>query len=295
MIISASRRTDIPAFYGEWFYDRLLHKEVITRNPFNHKMLTRLALEPDKIDCIVFWTKNPEKFLEFLKPISDMGYKYYFNYTITAYDQSMEKNVPPKNAVIDTFLKLSDMIGKEKVIWRYDPVIINNKYTHEFHESWFDYLCRKLGSHTEKCVFSFVDKYTFLEKDFKRHGIYQPSMEEMICMSKILKKISSEYNIPLFTCSEVADLSELEIMHNRCIDGNLVNRINGMSKSYKKDTGQRNECGCVSSKDIGSYGTCLHECVYCYARKSRNKSVSAADYDIHSPMLFDEIKGNDQA
>ena len=128
MIISASRRTDIPAFYGEWFINRLKAGEVLVRNPMNTKQVTRVYLSPDKVDCIVFWTKNPSDFIKYLPEIDSMGYKYYFLFTLTSYDKSVEVNVDKKMNIIDIFKRLTDTIGKEKVIWRYDPIVLTSVF-----------------------------------------------------------------------------------------------------------------------------------------------------------------------
>ncbi len=164
MIISASRRTDIPAFYGEWFYNRLLEKEFVIRNPRNPRNVSRIIFEPEDIDCIVFWTKNPKHFFPYLDRIDDLGYNYYFQFTLTSYGSDIEQNVDRKSKIIDTFIQLADRIGKAKIIWRYDPILINSRYSFEYHEKWFDYLCEKLYRYTEKCVISFIDvhQYSFL-------------------------------------------------------------------------------------------------------------------------------------
>lgn len=290
MIISASRRTDIPAFYGEWLLNRLLKKEVLVRNPMNPNSISKISLDPKNIDCIVFWTKDPKNFLKYISRIEELGYNFYFQFTITAYDTSIEKKVETKNEIINTFIKLSKMIGKERVIWRYDPIFINDKYNNEYHIKWFEYLCSKLSKYTEKCVISFVDEYNFNKKELEISKIKELEIFEIINIAKDLKKISNYYQIELATCSEKIDLSNIDIKHNKCIDDELISRITKKKIIYGKDNSQREECGCIASRDIGSYNSCLHNCVYCYARRGSLK----AEYDPDSPMLCDRVIGNEK-
>ncbi|WP_218109175.1 DUF1848 family protein, partial [Enterococcus avium] len=148
MIISASRRTDIPAFYSDWFIRRLQEGFLYVRNPFNARQIFKIVLSPDIVECIVFWSKNPAPLLKKLHLIDRMGYKYYFQFTITSYDSSIEKNVPEKKEVIETFVKLSEKIGKHKVIWRYDPIFLTDKFDINYHLKWFEYLASKLSKYT---------------------------------------------------------------------------------------------------------------------------------------------------
>lgn len=154
MILSVSRRTDIPAFYSEWFMNRINAGYVYVRNPFNYNQISNIDIKPDKVDCIVFWTKNPKPLLPRLKELDDKGYKYYFQYTITPYDKELEKGVIDKRSIINIFIELSEKIGKEKVILRYDPIIVSNKYPVDFHLKSFEELCLKIHKHTNKIVLS---------------------------------------------------------------------------------------------------------------------------------------------
>lgn len=292
MIISASRRTDIPAFFGEWFYNRLLAKEVIVRNPMNPKIVTKIPLDPKTTECIVFWTKNPRDFIKYLPKIDELGYKYYFQFTINSYDSFFEKNVGKKDAIINTFIELSKLIGKEKVIWRYDPIIINDKYTMEYHTKWFEYIIGKLQNYTEKCVISFVDSYSFLKNSFKENNISELDINLISNIALSLSKIALAKNIPLYTCTEKIDLDAMGIKHNKCIDDELINRITNSILVSKKDASQREECGCIASRDIGTYNTCNHNCVYCYAK--RNTGIQDNIYDPNSPILCDKLIGDEK-
>lgn len=290
MVISASRRTDVPAFFGDWFFNRLIQGEVLVRNPMNPGSVSRISLEPQDVDCFVFWTKNPRKFLEYLPRIDDLGYNYYFQYTLTPYDEGIEPGMGPKDRVIETFIELSEKIGKEKVIWRYDPILTGVGFGNAYHEDRFAHICGLLSRHTEKCVLSFVDEYRFLKEPFVKNGIEAPGPLEMFTLAKTLKSVTDRYGLGLAACSEKIGLGALGIPHGRCIDDGLIARILRRPVSYKKDTGQRKECGCHASRDIGSYNTCLHGCLYCYAKRGSRKP----DYDKASPMLCDDLRGTDR-
>ena len=213
-----------------------------------------------------------------------MGYKFYFQYTVTSYATDIENNVSKKEKVISSFLKLADTIGKDKVIWRYDPILLNEKYTESYHKEWFDYLCNRLRNATEKCVISFVDSYKFLKDKFENLGIEDFSQKQIIDIVSVLKKSADKYNLSLATCAENIDLSSLGIAHNKCIDDELISKIIGGKIKYKKDSSQRDECGCMTSREVGMYGSCHHNCAYCYAAKK----LPVKAYDANAPLNGDE-------
>jgi hypothetical protein len=266
MVLSASRRTDIPAFFGDWFMRCLEEKTVRVRNPVNPKIVSELALDPDSTDCIVFWTKDPRNFLRRLPELDASGYRYYFQFTLTPYDSSIERNLD-KTGILDAFIALSDYLGREKVIWRYDPVFINDRFTFRRHLEQFDLLCGKLRGHTEKCVISFIDRYPFLKERFRQHAIHDLSDEETGALAAAFSAIGKKYGLPLAACCEKADLDAYGISRNKCIDGDLIERLFNRKVNPKKDPSQRAHCGCCVSRDIGAYNTCLHDCVYCYAQR----------------------------
>ncbi len=140
MILSASRRTDIPAFYSEWFFNRIKEGYLLVRNPMNIHQVNRINLSPQLVDCIVFWTKNPKPMLKRLDELKN--YKYYFQFTLNSYDKTIEPNVPLKKDLIETFIKMSNLVGKEKLIWRYDPILLTNVFTKEYHYKWFEKLAQ---------------------------------------------------------------------------------------------------------------------------------------------------------
>ncbi|WP_083914890.1 DUF1848 domain-containing protein [Alkalispirochaeta alkalica] len=293
MIISASRRTDIPAFFGEWFLNRLKAQEVLVRNPMNSNQITRISLNHENIEAIVFWTKDPTNFLKYIETIQGMGFKFYFQFTLTTYDNLIELNVKSKSGIIDTFIELSKLVGKNRVIWRYDPIFINDKYSIEYHQKWFEYLCERISPYTRKCVISFVDEYSFLKNKFKENDIKEMDEVKMRDIAEKLYSIALKFNLILSTCSEKIDLSNIGISHNKCIDELVINEISNNNLTYKKDPIQREECGCMTSRDIGAYSTCGHNCLYCYASRKGNSSLFGL-YDPNSPLLCDSLNGTEK-
>ena len=289
MILSASRKTDIPAFYSEWFINRIKEGFVYSRNPMNAHQISKLPLNPDVVDCIVFWTKNPIPMIPKLDELKD--YNYYFQFTLTGYGKDMEARLPDKKKeLIPAFQELSEKIGPERVIWRYDPIVINERYTKEYHLNAFKYIAEALKGCTEKCVISFVDFYQKIQKNMKELNVEDTSTEKMTEIAKEMRDITAANNMVLATCAEKIDLAALGIEHNACIDRNVIERICGGTLKVKKDPSQRTECQCVESRDIGTYNTCGNGCMYCYANFSPEKvKESMAKYDPKSPILCDTV------
>ena len=242
MIISASRRTDIPSFYTDWFLNRIQEKQVWVRNPMNAHQISRIDLSPEVVDGIVFWTKNPKPMLKRLKELKE--YAYYFQYTINPYGREIEEHLPPLKERMESFKILSEMIGKERVIWRYDPVIINNTYTAQYHLDQFSYMAEVLAPYTKKCVFSYLDFYTKMKNKMKQMGIRPADREEKEYLAEAFSKTASRYGIVLETCAEDIDLEKYGIAHGRCIDDRLLSRIIDCPLKVEKDKNQRLECGC---------------------------------------------------
>jgi len=261
MIISASRRTDIPAFFSDWFYDRIKAGYVMVRNPFNGQQIRRISLSPPDVDCFVFWTKNPGPMMAGLDEIK--VYPYYFLFTLNGYEKSIEKSLPPKSTLIDTFAQLADKLGKDRVIWRYDPVLLTPYCDINYHINNFADFARRLSGYTEKCIFSFFEPYAKAMRRLKPYGVMLPSDQEKEYIAGCLAQIARDYGIVLQSCA--ANYQEIGIAPARCIDPELICSISGKTPESKKDKYQRKSCGCVSSVDIGVYNTCQHECVYCYA------------------------------
>lgn len=280
MIISASRRTDIPALYSEWFINRLKEGYVLTRNPMNHAQISRIKLSPETIDCIVFWTKDPGPMLEQLSLLDQKGYKYYFQFTLTPYGQELEPNLRTKQELLKTFMRLSERIGRERVLWRYDPIIITDSHTIEYHLEKINDLCGRLADYTEICTISFIDLYAKIKSN-KGLSFREVTEDEMFCLAKAFSEAGSRYGLSIRSCCEKMDLSPFGIIPASCIDQRTIERICGYSIEAKRDGNQRPGCGCIQSIDIGSYNTCPNGCRYCYA----NAGVPSAmkNYLNHNP------------
>ena len=284
MILSVSRRTDIPAFYAEWFMNRLKAGFVYVRNPFNIYQVSEVPLTPDNVDAIVFWTKNSKPLHQYLSEIDNMGYKYYFQFTITPYGKEMEENIEKKEKIVETFKTLSEKTGKEKVILRYDPIILNDKYTIDFHIKSFERLCSILSNYTEKVVISFLDDYKKISKNIKCQNIKEITEDEMNIID-----IAGRYNLILESCAEEINLKKYNIHHGKCIDDELIGKITNSVLDVSKD-GQRTACGCVKCIDIGEYNTCLHKCLYCYANIDKESAFeNYRRHDKYSPVLIGSI------
>lgn len=293
MIISASRRTDIPAFYSQWFLNRLKEGNVYTRNPFRPDQVSEIPLNPEVVDCIVFWTKNAAPMVKHLDELDP--YPYYFQYTVTGYGKDMERGMPDKEkVVIPAFKEISKKIGAYRVIWRYDPIFFTDKYTPVWHLNTFRRLAVELRGYTEKCVISLLDLYGSVRENMGNTQLLNLSTPELESFMSHLAAIAKENGMVVASCAEAIDLAKCGIQHNCCIDKDLIERIIGMPLNVKKDKGQRAECGCVESIDIGCYNTCLHGCAYCYASQVRDMiGANAKKYNPSSPILCDRLNPTD--
>ena len=257
MIISASRRTDLPAFYSEWLFNRLKEEFVLVRNPMNIHQIGKISLSPDVVDGIVFWTKNPIPMMKYLSELDK--YTYYFQFTLTAYDRDVEPNIPSKNGlIIPAFQDLSKAISRDRVIWRYDPIFFNDRYTMEYHCKYFRVLASKLSDYTEKCTISFLDLYKNTERNVRPLNIQVETIEMQYELMQRFSEIAKEYGFYIDTCAEKIELGSINIPHACCIDKDRFERIGNCKLTLGKDPNQRTECGCVASIDIGTYNTCKH-------------------------------------
>lgn len=294
MILSASRRTDIPNYYSDWFFNRIKAGFVYVRNPMNARQVSKIDITPKMVDCIVFWTKNPRPMLDRLDELT--LYDYYFQFTLTGYGKDIERNVPhKKEEMIPIFQELSEKIGMKRVIWRYDPIFFTNKYTPEYHLKAFEQIAAALRGYTEKCVISFVDVYAKNKKNMELLSLYEADRIELSEFSKKIAVIAKDNGMAVGSCAERIDLHECGIEHNCCIDKNLIESIIGCKLKVDKDKNQRQECGCMESVEIGTYNTCKNGCKYCYANY-REESVerSCSQYDSESPILCGTLDEKDK-
>lgn len=289
MILSASRRTDIPAFYSEWLMRRLQEGEALIPNPRNPNRLGRVSLSPEHVDCIAFWTKNPAPMLPRLLELDAMGYAYYIQFTLTPYGRDMEPHLPPKAELIQTFTQMSEQIGPQRSVWRYDPVIVDAQHPIEWHIRQFAAMCGRLQGHMRRCVLSFVDPYKNLK------GRFQPlSDEEVTGIAAAFSEVAREHGMALYTCAEEYDLARYGIEHGACVDRELIESITGSRITAKIDGNQRPACRCIESVDLGAYDTCSHGCAYCYATSSREAVARRiARHDPSSSLLTGYPRGDE--
>lgn len=293
LIISASRRTDIPSYYSDWFFHRIKEGFVYVRNPMNPHRISKISLSPDVVDGIVFWTKNPIPMIDRLKELDP--YIYYFQFTLTPYDNDVETNIPSKNEIIvPAFQRLSKKIGKDRVIWRYDPILFSEKHTINYHTKCFQFLAEKLADYTEKCTISFLDFYRNTAHNTAFLGIYEPSYSQKEELMFQFSRIAEQYHLEIDTCAEEIDLHKFHINHAHCIDKERFEKLGNYKLKLEKDKKQRPMCGCASSIDIGAYHTCKNGCIYCYA--NLNPKILMRNIDKHnpeSPLLYGTVQEND--
>jgi DNA repair photolyase len=259
MIISVSRRTDIVALYSQWFIKQIERGYCIVENPYNPNQKSLVSLKPEDVDFIVFWTRYPEPILPYLKKLDYSGYKYYFMVTINNYPKEFESFSPKIEKVIESVKKLSKIVGKNRVLWRYDPIILTSATNENWHLKNFESLLNEINKHVRKIIVSLVDKYRkntkFLNYINKKYGLLSPSEKFGFELSKIAKS----YKTKIQSCAEEKKL--FPIKNGACIDPKILN----IKKEFKKDINQRHQCLCVKSRDIGKYDTCIFKCNYCYA------------------------------
>jgi hypothetical protein len=285
MIISASRRTDIPAFFAEWFMNRVREGFVCIRNPLNPHQVRKISLQPEEVDCLVFWTKNPANIFPYLAELA--AFNFYFQFTLTPYDQLLEPGLPPKPYLIELFKELSRKLGKNRIIWRYDPIVISDDMPIAIHTSAFAAMAAALHGYTNRCVISFLDMYKKCEKNMKDVQPLPITAAMMQETAKSFTSIAARNELELVTCAEEIDLSSYGIAHGKCTDDKLIAELSGRSLRIGKDKTQRPLCGCLTSIDIGAYNTCLHGCLYCYANSSiKTVKRNLLQHDPLSPMLI---------
>lgn len=284
MIVSASRRTDIPAFYTEWLFKRISAGKVQVRNPRNLNLVKEISLDPNNVDGFVFWTKNPSPMISRLSEMEK--YAYYFQFTLNSYDKDVEPNITKKEDRVNTFKKLSDLIGPDRIVWRYDPILLTKKYSVEWHILSYEKTSNFLSGRTKRCVISFVDEYKKCENNLRSIGLIDFDERTIYELSAKLAEISEKSGMELTTCAENVDLSSLGIKSGKCVDAGLLEKISGRKINGAKDRAQREKCLCDASVDIGVYGSCPAGCIYCYAgpgnKKARNKFI---EHDPNLPLL----------
>ena len=281
-IISVSRRTDIPAFYGDWFMRRIKEGFAGVVNPYGGKRYI-VSLKPDDVSCFVFWSKNLTPFLNNLKIIEKLGYNFYFNYTVTGLPEAFESNLD-KQSAIDSLKYLSNTYSSAYINWRFDPVIISNNYDRNYFIERFKELVGQFNGLVERCYISFVTEYKKVIKNFNEFEnttgikIEYPDEDFKISLANELSDIARENGIQLYSCCCDYLINE-KVLKAHCIDGKVIEQLFYPDGFVYKEKHTRQQCGCTESYDIGTYNTCPHGCIYCYA--NTNKARAEKLYDNH--------------
>ena len=288
MILSVSSRTDVVAFYSEWFMNRYKEGYVDVRNPFNPKMVSRINFE--NVDVIFFCTKNPIPILKYLREINK---KILFHVTLTPYKKDIEVNVPSKSDIIEAIKEISSIIGCDNVYVRYDPIFLSNKYNIEYHKKAFEKMCTLLEGYVKHIIVSFIDDYKNVRKNLRILNMRDFTEEDYKEIGISFSKSAKNHKMTVQTCFEDRNLSEYGFKIGECISNELAFSLTG--KSYKRWTARKEKkCNCVELVDIGVYNSCKHFCRYCYA--NYDEKMVNYNYQNHNPnssLLIGELKSDD--
>ena len=290
MILHTGLRTDIPAFYSEWFANRIKAGYVMVRNPYNPVQITKYRISPDVVDVIAFCTKNPAPFLPYMDCIKDYG-QYWF-VTITPYGKEIEPNVPDKDIVMKSFQELSDRVGINSIGWRYDPIFLSDTYTLESHISDFEKMAEILAGYTKVCVISFIDLYKKVLRNFSE--VRTVAKEDRITLGTEFVRIGKKYGITIKTCAEGDELAPYGADCSGCMTISTFEKAIGCALKSPKQSKGRKECTCYLGADIGAYNTCGHLCKYCYANydtETVKRNMKA--HNPKSPILLGEVAEGD--
>ena len=291
MIICASRRTDIPAFHSEWLMNRIRSGYALVRNPVAKNVVYRVDLSPRNVDLLLLMTKDPRPMMPFIGELRERGMNISFQITITPYGRDVEPGVPDKADIAEAFRTISDMIGKERVVWRYDPVILNDRFNVKYHQRKFGLLCGELAGYTDRCIFSFVEIHEKLRRLSEDGILRNVSKDEAERLGKVLSDIAHDNGMELGLCCSEYDLSEYGICSRGCIDGEQMKTLNVPFETVQ--TPIRERCLCVKNIDIGEYDTCRHDCIYCYANRNTDEVRKQRRYDPKGEMLFGAVRDSD--
>ena len=290
MIINTGQRTDIPAFYSEWLSNRLKEGYVCVRNPYNSKQVSRYRLDPEVVDVIGFCTKNPAPMFPYMELLKDYG-QYWF-VTITGYGRDIEPNVPDKHGLLEDFRKLSEIVGLHSIGWRYDPILISDRYTADYHLRAFEQIASALEGFTETAVISFIDLYPGVRRNFPE--ALEVDKELRHVLGRELVRIASSHGMTVKPCAEGNELAVYGADCSGCMKISDYEKAIGKSLNAPRRKGARKECACYLSCDIGAYNTCMHMCRYCYAN-SDPSTVMARNrmHDPRSPFLIGWYRDDD--
>lgn len=292
MIINTGSRTDTVQYYSEWLLKRFQEGFVYSRNPLFPNKVTRYELNPDVVDCIVFCSKNYEPILERLPEITNK-FNTYFYYTITAYGKDIEPNVPDIGDSIETLIKLSKLVGAKRISWRYDPILLTEKYTKKRHYETFDYMAQKLSPYIDRCIFSFVEMYKKLKTNMPEIIVLTENDKDEI--AKNLGLIAQKHNILLQTCATLENYDKYNILQSGCMTAEILGKANDITFRKINHSGNRKGCRCMESRNIGDYDTCPNGCKYCYA--NQNPEIAKKNFEKHnieSPLILGGLNPTDE-
>ncbi|MFA6776068.1 MAG: DUF1848 domain-containing protein [Sphaerochaetaceae bacterium] len=284
MILNVGGRTDIVQYYTPWLLARFRNGYVMVRNPYDPHHVTRYDLDPATIDGVVFCSKNYAPILPYIGEITQR-FHTYFHYTITAYGRDIEPGVPSIEESIDTLYKLEEIVGKNRISWRYDPVLLTKEYTVKRHAETFSRMADRLKGHVDRCIFSFVELYRKLQFNFP--DLIPLTDADMDTLAMVLGTVAGKAGIPIQSCGTDTDYSRYGIGPSGCMTLSIMGRANGIRFRRLQHNGMRKGCHCIESRDIGAYDTCLNGCKYCYANTNLQKAVEThCLHDPASPLLI---------
>lgn len=291
MIINTGQRTDIPAFYSQWFANRLKAGFVLVRNPYNPKSVIRYRLTPDVVDLVGFCTKNPAPMLPYMDLLEPFGQWWYV--TITPYGKDIEPNVPDKLKVLESFRQLSEIIGADRMGWRYDPIFISEEWPAERHIKAFEYMARTLEGYTHTAVISFIDLYEKTRKNFPE--VQSVPGNERLRLGKAFVEIATRYGMTVRPCAEGTDLARFGADCSGCMTVAMYEKALHKNLIVPRFAPARKECACYLGCDIGAYNTCGHLCRYCYANyDAATVRHNMKLHDLESPLLIGHLLPDDE-
>ena len=292
MIINTGSRTDTVQYYSEWLLKRFQEGFVYSRNPLFPNKVTRYELNPEVVDCVVFCSKNYKPILERLPEITNK-FNTYFYYTITAYEKDVEPNVPDIGDSIETLIKLSKLVGAKRIAWRYDPILLTEKYTKKRHYETFDYMAQKLSPYIDRCIFSFVEMYKKLKTNMPEIIVLTENDKDEI--AKNIGLIAQKHNILLQTCATLENYDKYNILQSGCMTAEILGKANDITFRKINHSGNRKGCRCMESRNIGDYDTCPNGCKYCYA--NQNPEIAKKNFEKHnieSPLILGGLNPTDE-
>lgn len=290
MILNTGSRTDIPAFYSDWFYNRIKEGYVLSRNPYYPTQITKYLLNPEVVDVLVFCTKNPLPMLERISLLS--AFVLFWFVTITPYGKEIEPYVPPKEQVITYFQQLSALVGRNRTSWRYDPIFITDKYSVDYHIEQFGQMAEALSGYTDQCVVSFIDLYEKTKRNFR--GIRSVTRKEQVKLIDAFSEIAKKNGLQVHLCCENAELVRENVDADGCMSKAVLEKALDCKLNVPQKKMARKECACLLGADIGAYNTCAHGCLYCYANYDRETVVKNRKlHNALSPLLIGEVSEYD--